>query len=551
MPTIEISLNDLSQLVGRKISAAELEDDIQYAKGELESAIGDAAKVEIEDTNRPDLWSVEGIARDLKGAYRIEAGLPKYDVRDSGLVLNVEKKTERVRPMIVAAVIKGVKLSDSAITQIIQLQEKVAMTYGRKRQQAAIGIYDFDRIKWPVRYTTVKPGAIKFVPLDFTIAMTPKEILKRHPKGQEYGHLIATATEWPILIDDAANVLSMPPVINSASTGKITPTTRNLFIEVTGFNQKIISTALNVMVAALADRGGQIESIRILYGKKRVTAPDMKPKEFAIDGDECRRILGLTISNREIVRLLREIRYDAAESGKKIRVHYSAYRADIMHARDVIEDVAISFGYNDFEPEQPRLVTKGEEDPLEAFSDKIRQLAVGFGLQEVMTFTLTNRDTLFKKMNYPAEDVAEIANPMSLSYVIMKNWLLPSLLELLSKNTHVDYPQKIFEVGDVVWTDEKAETRTRNVRTLAVAIAAHNTSYTDVKAVLDALAGALGAEMTVKELKCSAFIEGRAAEIFVNGKSAGWIGEIHPQVLNNWGLEVPVAVLEIQIKALI
>lgn len=550
MPVIEISLNDLSNLIGRKIAPAELEDDVLFVKGELEEINKDTAKIEIKDTNRPDLWSVEGIARELKGAYRIEVGLPKYEVKDSDVVLNVEKKVEKVRPKIVAAIVKNVKLSDKAIEQLIQLQEKVAMTYGRKREQAAIGVYDYDKIKSPIRFTTVKPNAIKFVPLDFQKAMTPIQILKTHPKGQEYGHLISEAKEYPLLIDASANVLSMPPIINSSLTGRITEKTKNIFIEVTGFNLKIINTALNVMVAALAYRNGSIENVKVVYGNKKIKTPALKPQQFLLNPENCRNVLGLKISNKEMIKLLKEARYDAVESGKKIKVSYPAYRADIMHERDVIEDVAISFGYNDFEPAYPKLATVGSSSNLEVFSDKIRELMMGFGLQEIMTFTLTNYDSQYKNMRYEKEQCAEIANPISERFCILRSWLLPSLMEFLSRNTHVDYPQKIFEVGDVVWIDEKAETKTKDVKTLACAIASHTSSYTDIKSIIDRLAASLGSEFKIKEMECHSFIEGRAAEILLNGNSIGYAGEIHPQVLNNWGIEVPVVVLEIQIEKL-
>ena len=553
MPTIEVSLTDLWSLLGRKLSLAELEDNLQFAKATLEGVNGDTAKIEISDTNRPDLWSTEGLARELQGALRIEKGIPILNVGKSKVVVKVEKKVATVRPLIVAAIVKGVKLNERAIEQLIQLQEKVALTCGRRRAQAGIGVYDFDKIKSPIRYTTVKPDSIKFVPLDFDKQMTPAEILKKHPKGQEYGSLLAGAKEFPILIDAAANVLSMPPIINSETVGKVTTKSRNLFIEVTGTDIKILNTALNVMVAALAARGGKIESVVLEYQKKVVT-PDLIPKQFAIDPEEVRQLLGLKISDMEIIKLLQEARYDARKIGKKIAVRYPAYRSDIMHARDVIEDVAISFGYNDFEPALLKLVTIGSSDPLENFSDKIREAMVGFGLQEVMTFTLTNYDTLYKLVGCDEggeERGAEIANPVSERFTVLRNWMIPSLIEFLSKNTHVDYPQKIFEVGDVVWIDGKEETKTKNVRTLAVALASADANFAQAKSILDALLASLGKKSTIKIMACGTFIDGRVGEVIVDGESIGFIGEINPKVLNAFKIEVPIAAFEIRLDRLL
>jgi len=551
MPKIEISLKDINSLLRRNLKAKDLEDWLQFAKCELESIEGDRLKVDVKDSNRPDLWSAEGIARELRGALRIETGLPKFSVAASKLAVNVDKKVAKVRPKIAAAVVRNVKLDDRAIAQLIQLQEKVALTYGRKRAAAAIGVYDYDKIVPPIKYTAVGPGGIKFVPLGAEKAMTPVQILKQHPKGVEYGHLLSGAKSYPVLIDSAKNVLSMPPIINSEHVGKVTGSTKNLFIEVTGWDMRIISTALNVMVAALAERGGKIENVRVDYGKS-VATPDLTPRSAAVDPEKVRSLLGLTISDSEIIRLLQEARYDARKAGNKITVKYPAYRADIMHERDVIEDIAISFGYNDFAPSAPKLAVTGEEDRLEAFSDRIRELMVGFGMQEVMTFTLTNYDALYKKMHSQPdfERAVEIANPVSERFTVLRNWLTPSLIELLSRNTHVDYPQRIFEVGDVVWVDQKEETRTRNVRTLAVAVAAHEAGYTDMKAVVDAFAAALGAKLEVKEGTRAAFIAGRQAAIFLGRKQIGWFGEIKPEILNEWRIEVPVVTLEILLEPL-
>lgn len=538
----------MEKLVGRKFQESELEDVFLFCKGELESKEGDTLKIDIKDSNRPDLWSVEGIARELKGNYRVEKGLPKHSVKKSGLKIIVDKKVNKVRPKVVAAIVKNVKFDDNAIIQLIQLQEKVTLTFGKKREQAAIGVYDFDKIKWPVKYTTVKPDGMEFVPLEYKVKMTPREILIEHPKGREYKHLLEKAKEYPLLIDSKKQVLSMPPIINSEYTGKVDEKTKNVLIEVTGFNLEIISTALNVITTALADREGKIESLEILEGKKKIITPDLSSKEFVINPDNCRKILGLKISNKEIIRLLEEGRYDAKETKNKIKVRYPAYRSDIMHERDVIEDIAVSFGYNDFEPESLRISTTGSSDKREDFSDKIREVMVGYGLQEIMTFTLTNKNNLFDKMNIKQEKIVEIANPVSETWNSLRNWLLPNIMEFLSKNTNVEYPQRIFEVGDVVVIDEKAETKTRDIRKLCVAIASKEAAYTEMKSIADNLLSSFNVKYKIKELNHPSFIDGRAAQIIVNNKQVGFLGEIHPKVLETWGLEVPVTAFELNLE---
>src|SRR3989338_1427745 len=311
MPKINVSLKDLQSLLGKKITAKQLEDDLLYAKCELDAVEGDILTIDVKDSNRPDLWSAEGIARQLKGYYGLESGLPKFLVADSKTVVIVDKKVKNVRPKIAAAIVKGLNFTEESILQIIQLQEKICQTYGRNRELAAIGVYDMDKISPPIRYTTVKPEGIKFIPLDFKEELTPKEILEKHPKGKEYRHLIDKHSEYPLLIDSNNGVLSMPPIINSDFTGKVTEKTRNVFVEVTGYDIERIKTALNIMVAALAERGGKIFSVDVLYDKK-TTTPDFSEKTIDMDIDYCRKTIGIDLSENEIIELLKKSRLDGA-----------------------------------------------------------------------------------------------------------------------------------------------------------------------------------------------------------------------------------------------
>jgi len=255
----------------------------------------------------------------------------------------------------------------------------------------------------------------------------------------------------------------------------------------------------------------------------------------------------MDLTKKEMIKLLRRARYEAEVSGKEIIVKYPAYRNDIMHQRDVVEDIAISFGLNHIPPEPPKLPTMGAEDPKEEFSNVVRELMVGLGFQEVLTFSLTDKNNLFKKMNLKEGRVCEIANPISTNWNVLRNWLLPSMLEFLSNNLHVDYPQEIFEVGDVVELDAESETKTKTIRKLACVIADTRVSYEEISSALDAVLRNLGMEYRLKRSMHASFIPGRVAEVIHNNNSIGVIGEIHPKVLNNWKLEKPVAGFELKL----
>ncbi len=551
MPTIEISKSDLESLLGRKLEDDELEDIFTFVKGELEYVSGDTLKIDIKDTNRPDLWSVEGIARELKGHLRIETGLPDYDVKSSKISVKVEQSVKDVRPFVVCALVKNVKLNDYLIKELMQLQEKIHMTFGRKREYVAIGISDFDKVCGQnITYKAIGFDDLSFSPLGFEEKMTPRQILREHPKGKEYGHLVIGKGKVPVLLDENNNVISMPPVINSNTIGKVTEKTRNLFIDVTGLKIEDIMTALNVIVTALADRGGTIESVTIDYRDEKIKSPDLTPRKITVSGKKIRKILGLGISCFEIVRLLKEARYDARvvdEDKEIINAHYLPTRQDILHWRDVAEDVAISFGYNDFETDPIKVKCVGETDRFEDFSDKIRELLIGYGLQEVMTFTLTNKEIMFEKMNRKEKPIVEIANPVSKNWTNIRCDVMPCLMEFLSKNTHVEYPQRIFEVGDVVVMDDKEDVKTRTERRICIMLAGNEEDFTRIKEIAESFAQLLGLRFEYEEKEDKAFMQGRCAKVLLGNEEIGILGEINPKVLENFDVKVPVSGTELNL----
>jgi phenylalanyl-tRNA synthetase beta chain len=547
MPTIEASYQDLCELIGKKIEIERLKELVNFAKCEIDAIDGDILKIEAKDTNRPDLWSSEGIAREIRSRV-FKPEFPEYKVKKSEVVVEVDEKVARVRPYTVCAVVKNLKINHTFLSQMIQLQEKIAGTLGRNRKEVAIGVYDYDKIKPPIKFTTVEPEGIKFIPLDFSEKMTPREILEKHPKGKEFGHLLKGKKEYPIFIDARNEVLSLPPIINSEYSGKVTEETKNVFIECSGFSFKFLMPALNVMVTAMAERGGEIFSVKVVYPDKTIFTPDLTPKKAFVDVDYVNKISGLKLSLSEICKLLEKANYKILKKGKKIEVLYPSYRSDIMHQRDVVEDVIISYGYNRIKPEPLKIKTKGEISKAEIRNEKIANIMVSLGFQEILSYTLTNKANLFQKMNLKEEKIAEIENIVSENWCVFRNWLLPGLMEFFSNNQHVEYPQKIFEVGNVVLIDEKEETRTKDVMKLAVAIADSRVSYDDIVAVLDAFMCLAKIKYKLEKTEHPSFIQGRVAKILVRGKQIGIIGEISPEVLENWKLEMPVAAFEVEVE---
>tara|TARA_B100000315_G_C14556085_1_gene578220 strand:- start:439 stop:1344 length:906 start_codon:yes stop_codon:yes gene_type:complete len=299
MPTIEISKKDLFNLIGKNLTKKELEEDLMLVKGELESINGNVLKVEIADTNRPDLWSSEGIAREIKTKYGKTNNLSFEKLKNSGLIVKVDKNLKKIRPKTVCAVIKNLKLTHEILSQLIQLQEKICETFGNKRKEVAIGVYDLHKIKGPINYKSFKPNDIKFIPLEFTKKLNLNQILRTHPKGKEYAHLLEEHSQYPLFLDSAGEVLSMPPIINSDYTGKVTEKTKAVFIECSGFEFKYLMPSLNVIVAALVDRGGELQTVKVVYPEKEIVTPNLKLKKIKINWKYIEKRTGLSIGKKK------------------------------------------------------------------------------------------------------------------------------------------------------------------------------------------------------------------------------------------------------------
>ncbi len=562
MPTIDVNYVELQHLLNINLSddLDKLDEILVNIKGEVKAfdQKANSLSIEMKDTNRPDLWSIEGLIRGLRGYINQEKGIKSYNLNESTVQVNVDADLYSIRPFIGCSIIKDIHLSDDVIKGIMHLQDKLDQTHGRSRQKSSIGIYNLDLIKPPIEYTAVKPSEVKFVPLGFNEKMELNEILEQHPKGIEYGHIVKKNSLYPLLSDSEGNILSFPPIINSNDLGKITEASRNLLIEVTGTLYKTVLNTLNLVTLALIDRGGKPYSVTVNYPKNSnfkegtVVTPNFDNKRFTLGVEETNRLLGLKLSAKEISSSLLTAGLGIEQIGNDcLTVLVPCYRVDIMHQVDIIEDVAIAYGYNNIEPLWRELPTTGEAKPDQHLINVARDLMVGLGYQETLNTTLTNSETLFTKMNMPNSPLIELANPKVITMTCIRNWLLPSLMEFLSVNQSVEFPQKIFELGKVTLLDHAKETKTRDENWLASATAHPNANFSEIKSALDSFMVNFGVEWQIKESSNPSFIEGRVGSVIVKNTEIGFLGEINPVVLEAWKLENPTAAFEINLQTLI
>ncbi|MEM4666069.1 MAG: phenylalanine--tRNA ligase subunit beta [Thermofilum sp.] len=545
MPVIEVAIWDLERLVGRALDAGELAELLPKLKCEVESIEGD--RVSYEATHdRPDLYSAELLSVALKGLLGVERGLPRFAVGDPAGDARLEGP--HYRPYAFFAVVQGVELDDESIRQLVQLQEKIHLTFGRDRRKVSIGFYDLRGIEFPIRYVACDPKSVKFRPLGFTVEMTPEEVLKQHPKGIEYRHLIEGHAAVPLILDASGKVVSFPPITNSEDF-RVTEDTRDVLIDVTATDLEAGRRVLSIVASAFAARKGTLRPVRILGAGLEELSPRVEPGSITYDNELTRRLLGLDLSVEEVADLLLSMRMSPRQlDGQRLEVLYPYYRLDILHPVDIAEEIAMAYGYERLAPEPLPPKHPGREHPLEVFTRVAREAMVALGFTEVNNYMMSSRKLMFELMNLPDQPIIEVENPRHEAYQALRTWIVPQLLLVMASSKHAGYPQRIFEAGDIAVPDEASENLTREERHLAFAIAGRGVTLTDGLSTLKGFASLLSLELSLSPFEHPSLIPGRAAAVSFCGRESGFVGEVHPQVLENFGLEVPVVVCELNLE---
>jgi phenylalanyl-tRNA synthetase beta chain len=539
MPVVRLYYEDMERLIGAS------RETIMSRLAMMGADIGKRAVEDHVDVeffpDRPDLYSAEGVARAMQGFLGIKTGLVEYAVEKGPVTLQVEESVKSVRPLIGCAVVRDLAFTSEAIESLMGLQEDLHWGLGRNRRKVAIGVHDISRVTPPFRYFGADPSR-KFVPLDFTEEMTMQEMLHKHPKGKDYGHILDGCERYPLIVDSLDQVLSFPPIINGDLTS-VTEKTRDLFIDVTG-TDPMVYKALNIVVTSLAERGGRVESVLVKRSEGDFLSPNLEPSDWEVHADEANRLIGFNLTGTELAECLQRMRFGAqALGGDLVRVSAPAYRADIMHSWDIFEDAAKAFGYDKLDAALPRTVTVGRAHPAEVRKAEIREVMSGLGYLETMPFTLTNEKVHFEWMRRSADAAVaratHVLHPISELHTILRTSLLSCLLEILALNQHHPLPQRIFAVGDVV-VDKKTRMH------LAAASIHSGASFSGIRSVIDAVLGELDIQAEIVPSQDGALLPGRGADLVLEGRRIGCFGELHPLVLRAFGLEQPIVALELK-----
>jgi phenylalanyl-tRNA synthetase beta chain len=515
-------------------------DRLPYIGLDIESIDGDTVRVEY-SPNRPDFGTEFGISRAIRGLLGKEVGLPNYVARDSGITVSVDKKLADIRPYIACAEARGLRLGEEDVRQLLSLQEDLHNGLGRHRKAVAIGLHDLDAFEGPLSYKAV-PGSFKFVPLDGRRQLSISDILRETAEGQAYGGALRGSL-YPVITDKGGTVLSLPPVINGSAT-KVTSKTRNLFVDVTGTTSKTCDSVLAIMATTLAEAGGRLGTVKIAFKEKKRVTPDLKPLVLPLDLKLIRSVLGLDLSKAQVIECLRRSRMDV----KGEKVLGPRYRVDLLHPVDVAEEVALGYGIDRLRPAYPPSYQPGSFDPFEELLDTVSTVMAGCGMIELMTFELVDENMLYRNFDRGSSTRIAVQNPRSLEHSVLRDALLPPLLSALSGNVKADYPQRVFEIGKVY---EREGASVKESWHLGCLVAHSQTSYTEAKMYLESLSRVLvGGEVTAKESQHWAMAAGRAAVVSVGGVDLGFVGEIRPESVVAFGLRVPVAGFEIDLRLL-
>jgi phenylalanyl-tRNA synthetase beta chain len=569
MPKIELQEKSFFEMLGAgpvdsRPTQEEFAELLSVAKAEIDEwrPEENSLKIELNDTNRPDLWSGPGLVRQLR-AFR-EGAVPQYSFlskegdpcQSGGRVIQVDKALKDIRPYIAAFIARGVPVTESMLVDMINSQEKLCWNYGRKRSTIAMGVYRADLMKFPVHYRAADPEATRFTPLDYSWEMSLREILETHPKGMEFGWIIEHFERFPYLEDDQGQTLSLPPIINSAHLGAVEVGDSHHFIELTGPDLDSLLVACSIVACDFADLGYEILPVLVhypfdtSYGRELVT-PYYFQKPVSLEVGEASRLLGEEIDAEEAEKCVRRMGNPVSRSASTLTVHPPPYRNDFLHPVDVIEEVMIGRGMSSFEPVWPEEFTVGRLSEIEHFSREVREILVGQGYQEMIYNYLGSRRDFVERMNTGGEDLIEVANPMSESFEVLRNSQLPNLLYSESVSSNAVYPHRIFEVGKVAYLDGKENYGSRTVTALSFLFCDREASFNDVSSHLAAVFFFLTREYTLEPLEDPRFIPGRAGAVVYKGRTIGVIGEIHPSVLENWGIQQPAAAGEIQLDAIL
>ncbi|KAG8868091.1 phenylalanine--tRNA ligase subunit beta [Serendipita sp. 405] len=534
MPTVAVDKLELFERLGRSYTTEEFDqlcfefgieldedttEEVEAAAKRGEPVERAQLKIEI-PANRSDLLCIEGIARALRVFLNLETCpqvklvLPAGGEKDL-LTCHIASETAKIRPYTAAAILRNVRFTQSNYDSFIELQDKLHQNICRKRQLVSIGTHDLDTLKPPFRYEARSPTNINFIPLNKQKSYNGQELMTAYESEKHlarYLHLIRDSPVYPVWYDSNEQVLSLPPIINSEHS-KINLNTRNIFIELTALDETKLAIVLNIvciMFAEYCEVPFTVEPVRLVWpdGKETIT-PDLSSRAMTASAEYINSCTGVSLSALEISDLLKRMTLEAQPSSSnpdEILVQVPAWRPDILHECDIMEDAAIAYGFNNLPKTFPTTNTVAQQLPVSKLCDVVRREWAYAGWVEVLPLILCSHDENFAWMNRKDDctQVVKLANPKSQEYQVVRTSLLPGLLKTVRENKAHPLPIKVFETSDIVIKDSTAERETRNIRHAAAVWCNKTAGFEVVHGLFDRIMAMLEVPRIADEKKESA-----------------------------------------------
>ncbi|XP_021292118.1 phenylalanine--tRNA ligase beta subunit, cytoplasmic [Herrania umbratica] len=589
MPTVSVGRDRLFAALGRSYTQEEFEDLCFNFGIELDDVTTEKAiilkeknlkdenlslddeviyKIEV-PANRYDLLCLEGLAQALR-IFNGQEGITRYTVanisKESMLKIHVKRETSLIRPFVVCAVLRGITFDEAIYNSFIDLQDKLHQNICRKRSLVAIGTHDLDRLQGPFTYEALPPPKINFVPLKQVKNFRADELMefyKSDLKLKKFLHIIEKSKVFPVIYDRNRTVLSLPPIINSAHSA-ITLKTKNVLIECTATDLTKAKIVLNTMVTAFSaycERKFEVEPVEVIsFDGNSSVYPDLSEYNMEVPLSYITGSIGVPLEVDEVTSLLKRMQLRAEQAGlgdNNISVSVPPTRSDILHPCDVMEDVAIAYGYNNI---PRRKLSSLKPLPLNQLSDLVRYEIAMNGFSEVLTWILCSKKENFEMLNRKDDKstAAIIGNPRSSDFEVVRTSLMPGMLKTVGHNKDHPKPIKIFEVGDVVLLDEKKDVGASNRRLLAALYCGANSGFELIHSLVDRIMEVIGTPFVEAGDNTGYYIElsdepefllGRQAKIIYKGRCIGIFGIVHPEVLNNFDIPDPCSFVELDMES--
>lgn len=544
MATITFSFKDLAK---EGLDAATLEERVPQFGIEIEKINGDEVTFDI-TPNRPDLLDFTGFVRaflNFTGQRQPRENTYVID-KAPALEVQVTAAVSDTRPFIAGIVVKDLDLTGSKLRYLINFTEKLCDTYGRRRRKFAVGLHNLDVISAPLTYDAARKK--EFVPLGSAKKASFESIIKEHAKGIEYSNTLNGGAEgmYPYLVDSKNNIMGMIPIINSEFT-RVTEQTKNLFVDVTGMSKNGIDQATRLLACSFIDAGAKVYPCTINYAKKKVTTPTLEYKDIKVKISEIQLSLGIFIDPDKIVGLANKLGHVSAKYAKLLLARVAPYRVDVLNEQDIIEDIAIAYGYSKIAPIPVVSISPGHPDEETEYAGRLALVMVGLGFNEAMNTYLTNEKLNFDSMTraYEADKTVRISYSKTENISMLRTNILHELLQNLSISKKERMPQRLFEIGNVF---SVINGKPKEDRDIAFVSEHSKANFSEIKSLAESVLSHMRIEdYEIAAAHDGAFIEGRCASIKVKGRSIGTFGEIHPNVLDMFGLEEPVVAAELEL----